>query len=628
MARINKRGKRFIKAIIILVIIIIGVLFILKGENKITKKGKILLIGIDGMDYKVTEKLIEDGKLPNFKKLAKTGSFKPLQTSYPPESPVAWTSISTGTNPGQHNMFDFIIRDPKTYTPELSITKQSGLGGKYVSLVKATPFWDITSKAGIPTSIIRWPATFPPDKVNGNLLSGLGVPDIKGFLSGYTYYSESVQNKDKTIRIIKDEKIVKTYVSGPKVRKINRIEDIKEDMIIEIINSTDARLTVNENSYNIKEKEWSEWIKVKFNAGFLKNVDGIFKTYLISTDPFEMYITTVQIDPTNPVVDISSPDSFAKELAEEIGLYYTLGIPEETDGIIDGWLDEKAFLEQIYEIESEREKMFWKEFNEFKEKDSAVLAVTFDSSDRLQHIFWDDKVLSKNTTEILVNEAVVDYYVRKDEMLGKVLEQIDNDTLLLVFSDHGFTSFERAVNINTWLVENDFMTLTKKIQDNDEAPLFQNVDWETTDAYSVGFASIYLNLKGREAQGTVEDRDIALNEIITKLENLTDPKTGKKVVHKAYRREDIYSGDYVKNAPDIIIGFNPGYRMSWQSAIGGFTKEIVFDNNKKWQGDHLIDPSFVPGVIFSNRILSNHLISLQDIAPKVLSFFGLENGKK
>jgi len=306
-------------------------------------------------------------------------------------------------------------------------------------------------------------------------------------------------------------------------------------------------------------------------------------------------------------------------------------MPEETDGFIEDILSEKAFLEQINEIENERDKMFWKEFEKFKTIKKGVYAFVYDSSDRVQHVFWDEKILEENDGQLSVNNAVIAYFTLKDKLVGKILQQIDDETLLIIVSDHGFTSFERSVSINTWLVKNGFMTLTKELSEfneNEDGALFQYVDWSKTKAYSLGFNSLYINVRGREAKGIVEDREKVVREIVAKLENLPDEKTGKKAINKAYRREEVYSGDLLGDAPDIIIGFNPGYRMSWQTAIGGFTKEVLIDNTKKWDGDHLVDPKFVPGVLFSNVKVDRGSASQMDIAPTVLDALGISIPEK
>jgi len=635
----KKRGMKPILIFLVIISVILIISHLVIEEEKMIKEAKykkVLLIGIDGMDPRITNKLFEEGKLPNFKKLGERGTFINLNTSYPPHSPVAWTSIATGTNPGKHNIFDFIRRDPKTHLPELSLSKSaSGLGGtNYESYVKADPFWRITTKAGIPTTVIRWPVTFPPERVKGDLLSGLGVPDIKGFLSGYTLYTskgiKSDKPSNKIIKVIEKEGLIETEISGPRIRKSSDIVEVKVPLRIKVQENS-VNIVVQDREHTVKINEWGEWIRAKFRVGTFKNVYGIFKAHLISTDPFEMYVTTIQIDPENPIVDISYPSKYSADLAENIGPYYTLGMPEETDGFIEDILSEKAFLEQINEIENERDKMFWKEFEKFKTIKKGVYAFVYDSSDRVQHVFWDEKILEENDGQLSVNNAVIAYFTLKDKLVGKILQQIDDETLLIIVSDHGFTSFERSVSINTWLVKNGFMTLTKELSEfneNEDGALFQYVDWSKTKAYSLGFNSLYINVRGREAKGIVEDREKVVREIVAKLENLPDEKTGKKAINKAYRREEVYSGDLLGDAPDIIIGFNPGYRMSWQTAIGGFTKEVLIDNTKKWDGDHLVDPKFVPGVLFSNVKVDRGSASQMDIAPTVLDALGISIPEK
>lgn len=600
-----------------------------------SKYKKVIVIGIDGMDPKITNKLMNEGKLPNFKKLAQSGSFMNLNTSYPPHSPVAWTSIATGMNPGKHNIFDFIRRDTETHTPQLSLSKAtSGISGtKYESYVKADPFWKITSNAGIATTVIRWPMTFPPEKVDGKLLSGLGVPDIRGFLSGYAVYtSENMKAPSKDSKIIKvsvDNGIINSELSGPRIRKAGDIVEVKIPLKVELSDDGgSATLIVQGVKYAVEVGGWSDWIRAKFKAGLLKNVHGIFRAYLISADPFEMYITTIQVDPENPVVEISAPKQYSKDLADKIGLYYTLGMPEETGALIDGRLTDDVFLQQVTQIEEERQKMFWFEFDNFMLIDAGVYAFVFDSSDRLQHMFWDEKVLEEVDEGLSVNKVVVDYYIEKDALVGKIVDRLDEQTALIIISDHGFTSFERAVSLNTWLVENGFMTLTTDIKADDEGGLFKYVNWGKTQAYSLGFNSIYINLEGREGKGVVKDREKTMDEVIVKLEALTDDKTGAKVVNKVYRNTEIYSGQFVKDGPDMIVGFNPGFRMSWETAIGGFTEDVIYDNTKKWGGDHLMDPQFIPGVFFSNFATDADTASQMDVAPTVLDALGIDVPEK
>jgi len=173
--------------------------------------------------------------------------------------------------------------------------------------------------------------------------------------------------------------------------------------------------------------------------------------------------------PADPVVPISYPKDYSSKLASDVGSYYTLGIPEETDGFIDGRLDEAAMLSQMADIESERDRMFWLEFGRFMEGDGGVFAFVYDTSDRVQHVFWDEKAVAGGGQ---LSDPIVSYYVGKDRFIGEVLDRLDERTLLLVVSDHGFTSFERSVNVNNWLVENGYMVLSGKPEGDDDGALF------------------------------------------------------------------------------------------------------------------------------------------------------------
>ncbi len=628
--------SRMAKFILVIIVVAIAVYLILStafypniNAYKMNKK-KVVIIGIDAFDPKVMDKLMGEGRLPNFKRLGETGSYSRLETTMPPETPVAWSAAATGSNPGKYGLYDFISRNPETYTPQLNLAheKQGPFGTQYESSLKGVPFWRITSDAGISTTVIRWPVTFPPEKVKGRMLSGLGVVDIKGFLNSYRFYTtESIspesEGSDKVVKVSKEGNMIRTKLSGPVVRKGSDLVDVEVPMDIEV-NKDSATITIDNAKYPVKTKGWSGWIRVKFKAGFMRDVYGVFKVYLLSTEPdFNMYATSVQIDPENPVVDMSYPKDYAKELAGKIGLFYTLGMPEDTKAVTEGRIGKQVFLEQINQIEEEREKMFWHEFGRFNE---GVLAFGFDSSDRLQHMFWTNKVLSNASPDFSVPQEIEDYYVKKDSFLGKVMDRVDNDTVLIIFSDHGFNSFERAVSINTWLVENGYMVIAQEPDESHSGELFEYVDWSKTKAYSLGFTSLYINMRGREGEGIVgeKDKEALVSEIINKLENLTDKKTGKKAIAHAYAAKDIYKGEYMESSPDIVIGFEQGYRMSWQNAVGGLAPEVFMDNKEEWAGDHLIDRQYVPGILFTNFKVSKENPALADLAPTVLSFLGIK----
>jgi len=382
----------------------------------------------------------------------------------------------------------------------------------------------------------------------------------------------------------------------------------------------------------VKKQQWSDWFEVKFKVGMLTTVSGIVKFFLNSTSPeFELYMTPIQINPKDPAFILSNPDSYIKELADELGHFYTVGISEDTKALSEGRLDEEAFIAMCDEITKEQENMLWHELNKFKE---GLFSFGFFSTDRIQHMFWATKDPSHpqyNETYARKHGHVIDDYYRwMDRILGEVMKNVDESTAIMTFSDHGFRPSEEPFISNTWLAENGFMKLNRKAEKNDKegGSLFQNVDWENTSAYALGFGSIYLNMKGREKYGIVtpgaHSRSV-LTEISGKLIKLHDSKYGQSSVKNVYISEKIYSGAQVDKSPDIVVGFNEGYRASWQTALGGSPSEIIEGNAAKWSGDHIVDPSVVPGFMLTNFKTNHDNPNLMDIAPTVLACFGLSS---
>ncbi|MBI4847156.1 MAG: alkaline phosphatase family protein [Nitrospirae bacterium] len=608
---------------------------------KKSKYNKVILLGMDGLDPGILSGLMERGELPNFSKLSRSGSFSSLATSNPAQSPVAWASIATGSNPGYHGIFDFIGRRVADYMPELTIMKANhkNMFGKrelmFLPVMHGDAFWDITSANGIPSTVLKWPVTFQPKQNKARLYAGLGVPDIKGGLGKYSFYTSRQVSKDeegieKVIKVTVTDNKIKTNINGPQVAKLSSREDAKTEMTISILpDRSGIEIEIDGNKISVKSRVWSEWAEVKFKVGLMKTASGIVKFYLNRTAPhFELYMSAVQINPKDPAFVITSPDEYIRSLAADLGFFYTLGMSEDTKALEDGRIDEEAFITMCDEIIDEQEEMLWSELAKFRE---GVFAFAFFTTDRIQHIFWStidpehplyDEAYAKKYSHV-----IDDYYRRMDRILGKIMEKLDEDTAFIAFSDHGFSTFRRVVHLNSWLVENGFMKLKQKVSvdDKEGGPLFQHVDWKNTKAFSVGFGSIYLNMKGREKQGIVDpgEADSIIGMISDKLFNLADEEKGRRAIKNIYRSRDIYSGGQLNNAPDIVVGFEDGYRASWQTAIGGAPHNIFDDNLKKWSGDHIVDPSIVPGILLTNFTVNHGTPSQMDIAPTVLACFGL-----
>ena len=302
-------------------------------------------------------------------------------------------------------------------------------------------------------------------------------------------------------------------------------------------------------------------------------------------------------------------------------------MPEDTKALDQDCINNEAYIEQSDFIFNERQKMLNFEMKKFS---SGLLFVYFSTTDLVSHMFW--RYMDKEHPGYKPEEGekysnvIKRTYKKMDTLLGDVMKRIDSNTTLIVLSDHGFGSFRRQFHMNRWLKENGYLSFAdESLEESGE--FFENVDFRKTRAYAFGFNGIYINLIGREGSGIVtpgEEKEQLIDNIIKELENIRDPENNKKVVNKVYRREEIYSGKYVADAPDILIGYNRGYRSSWETALGKVPKGLYGNNMKRWSGTHLWDYKLVPGIVLSNKKIIKKDPALTDIAPTILAEFGIE----
>jgi predicted AlkP superfamily phosphohydrolase/phosphomutase len=608
-------------------------------------KKKTIVIGLDGLEPSIVEAMLEHGELPAFARLRQMGSYVRLATTYPAQTPVAWSSFATGTNPGAHGIFDFVRRDPNTYLPDYALTrfekpKNIFTPPKVVNNRRGVPFWQLLHERGIPSTILRCPVTFPPDPVKGRMLAGVGVPDLRGSQGTGTFYTQ-----DKSAKAKESEHLVtleagqdlKSRVIGPR----NTSTKPAADTIAEIRVVADAaagKLTMytggSPDKIEIHAGQWSPWVRLKFKFSMLQSVNGMVRFFVRQLTPHvEFYCSPVNFDPTAPLpmYPLASPGEYAKQLAEQIGLFSTLGMAEDHTGLNNGRFDESAYLAQCALVKAEREKMTLHELERF---DEGLFFVVFDTPDRVQHMFWrfrdDSHPFFDRERAPELSRRIEEHYRDYDPILSRVLERVDDQTLLVVLSDHGFNTFRRAFHVNTWLYEKGLLALKNGKKPGEElGDSFSAVDWSKTYAYALGLAGVYLNKKGRERDGILEEgaeAERVREAIIQGLGEIVDAQTQSRAIHSVSRGEDIYRGAHTADAPDLLVNYAPGFRVSWQTALGGMPHGLFEDNTRRWSGDHIIDPETVPGVLFLNKALKNNgatRADIRDLAPTILNYFGI-----
>ncbi len=608
-----------------------------------------IVLGIDGLDPDLLTKFMAEGKMPNFARLASEGSFRRLTTAIPPQSPVAWSNVITGMNAGGHGIFDFIQRDPKTFQLYFSTSRVEGpkhsfhLGswvipmgnGSAEQLRHGAAFWEILDQHDVPNFVYRMPANFPPVPAKGKTLSGMGTPDLRGGYGTFTFYTD---DPTAAVGAVEGGEVVQVEVKNNRVASdlIGPDNSFRRDsppstqpftVDVDPLESV-ARVDVQDQQFVLKEGEWSGWIHVEFQLmPLIGDVKGICRFYLKQAHPrFQLYVSPMNIDPEDPALPISTPASYSNELAKEIGEFHTQGIAEDTKALNDGVLDDKEFLEQSHTVLAEHRRAFDVEFPKFHK---GLFFFYFSSLDLNAHMMWrlTDPQSPSYNAELAAQygSSLEEFYEQIDQVLGEVLPKLDANTTLLVLSDHGFAPYRHSFNLNTWLLNNGYIT-RKAGASTDSTEPFADVDWSHTRAYGIGLNGLYVNMRGRERGGIVEpgaETDALLNELRQKLLQVRDPKDGTQVITRIDLASEAYQGPYAHSGPDAIMGYNRGYRAGWTTILGAFPPDVLEDNTSAWSGDHCMDFTKVPGVLLSNRKIEAEAPALTDIAPTILAEFGI-----
>ena len=597
----------------------------ISGCHRSEAHGKrVIVLGADGMDPGFVERHWSD--LPSLSRLRDQGGFRRLKTTTPPQSPVAWSTFITGLDPARHGIFDFVHRDPKTLLPFSSMSRteeprfQISLGpyvlplssARVETLRKGEAFWQILADRHIPVTMMHMPTDFPPVKA-GEALAGMGVPDLRGTQGTFTFYTD---DPEELARDVPGGRIVKVHgengrfilpVEGPPntLRKgqpfaaTELTVDVDPDLSV-------ARLSAAGAVAVVKQGEWSEWRRADFPLlGWLAGARGMFRVYAKQLHPrLALYLTPVNIDPRSPDLPISAPSSYSRDIARDIGPFYTQGIAEDTSAFRQGVFTLEEFLRQSAIVRGDELKLLRYTLDHFRE---GLLFFYFSCTDQNSHMLW-----GKHEPELL------DVYRDVDSAIGDVVRRFP-DADIIVMSDHGFNSFDRSVNLNTWLWQQGYLALQGPPAGGDEG--FANVDWSKTQAYGLGLNGLYLNIDGREKNGVVprSESDVLMKKIADELLRFRDPVNDRQVV-------EAVSETHAELGPDMIVGYGRGYRASWQTALGGVPPSLLDDNTDAWIGDHCINHADVPGVLLSNRKIRAENPALKDVTVTILKLFGAPPG--
>ncbi len=648
-----------------------------------TGKPRMVILGFDGMDPDLVREYMAQGLLPNMQKLSQRGGLYDLGTTVSAESPTAWASFATGGNPGKHNIYDFLIRDTSNYVLDLGMVKR--IPGEFLfdyiplkrprveSMRGGESFWVTAGKAGVPSSILTVPITFPPEPVpGGEMLSGLPLPDIRGTMGTFYYFASDLSRYEEGDTefggILKhltfENNVAKTEFIGPpnpmiksKIKaiyaKAGAMSDADRATIGELKSqeyanlplqitwtrgSNQALIDLDGQKIPLKTGEWSKWVYLDFKINFIIRVHGMVQLLLMNANnELQLYVSPVNFRPDNPPTPMSYPESFAGEIFKSMGPYRTLGWAEATWPLNENRMDEGTFMADMYKAFDDRAHVI---LNRLAANNWDVLVGVIEATDRVQHMMW--RLTDKNSPlydaklAAQYGDSIQKVYQRADQFVGEVVSKLDPSVEVMIVSDHGFHAWNKAVNVNTWLVEHGYMVLKGQSESRDRklddlfggGTFWENVDWSKTRAYAMGLGQIYFNVRGREGQGIVspgaEYMALADDLVATLKRDMIDPDTKQHIVRNVYKRDDVYSGEFIGNASDLQLGFEDGYRVSWQTAQGGTPKGIVYNNDQKWSGDHGgFDYQTTSGVLITSRKINTDKPQIIDIAPTVLQHFGV-----
>lgn len=616
-------------------------------------KGRVVILGFDGAEPRIIEEMLGRGELPNLAKLRDQGGFYDLASSIPPQSPVAWNSFATCKNPGGHNIFDFIRRNPKGSTgplPYVGTGKldpvQLGPDGsvaappKGLNYRKGRPFWSVADEQGLRAKILNVPFVFPPDPLkHGVMVCALGVPDLRGTSSTYHSLSDRFTDAQAREGLSGGQRMRLQFdgtdsaelpLPGPRDtrRRFGQPGDYTTTTLRIAVDRKAGKGTATSNGKSVElvQGQWSEWLELHYKMSDQYSVNGLTRFFPLEIgETVRLYTACVQFDPRAPYSPITYPTEFSAELAERYGLYKTVGWAYDTHALRQGDLDEDAFLQDVERTMAWRERLT---LDELDRGNLDVLASAWTATDRVGHMFWrfrDEKhPLYEAGAPERWAKALEMTYQRADAATGRVMEKLQPEDTLLVMSDHGFGTWRTGFNVNAWLRDNGYLAVSDPTKAAEG--FLQGINWSRSRAYSVGLSSLYLNLRGRETGGIVDAADVErlTAELRGKLLEVKDPATGAKVFADLHPGAG-FKGEAMDEAPDMVLGYAAAYQSDKACAKGGVAAAMFESNADKWSGEHAsTEYTLCPGMLFSSRKLAKETPHIQDLGVTALRLLGAD----
>jgi len=445
-------------------------------------KSKVMVIGLDGATFKILDPMISRGKMPNLAELIKTGTFGELKSVIPPNSMAAWASFMSGKKPGKHSIFGFRIPDSSDFYRKRVV---------HSKVMKSETLWRILSRNSKKVGVINVPLTYPPQPVNGFLISGMLTPSTN---STFTYPEELGKKLKEKIGDYPINLVWKWYK--------NRVSDLIED---------------------VKK------------------------------------MTTIRKEATLFLLDLYQPD---------------------------------------------------------------FCIVVFTGPDRVQHCLW--KYIDGTHPEFNAEESkkymplIDEFFMMLDSAIGEIRARLDEDTVLILISDHGFQSAHKQFDVNDWLMTHHLLKfrkgkartlaflraldipfihkLRRQVLRNLSgrrkilSPKSQ-VSWKNTKAYCAGDqqVGIQVNLRGREPEGIVsqgEEYEKLRSFIKQALLNTRDPQNNHAVIRDVFYREEYFNGPFSDLAPDLVFHTYENYATSPY-------KKRLYELTGWASGDHSLEGIFI-----------------------------------